>query len=305
MPITDMDGIKPLSEAIAVHRSNYDSGDTDYSVTTLLDPPRVVHLNKRHLSKCDIFVKEQLASFIGTAIHNYFEYCLGKSTAAPYKMEERLFATILNRKVSGCYDLVREEDLEEDMYDYKTTSCWKARFGDKKDWTAQQNIYRYLYWLKYKKQLRSIRIVAIFLDWSINNKMRYGKGYPDEKSLEYNLPRWTSKQTIAFLEERVSLMKQYEETPDDDLPECTWDDMWCKPDKCAVKCTTLKNALRICDSTEAAKQWIADYLVSKNCKHPEKNLYLDERPTVRTRCEHWCPCNKYCNQFQSYIKAKA
>lgn len=310
-----MDGIIPLSDAIAVHRNNYDSGDTDYSVTTLLDPPRVVHLNKRHLHKCDIFVKEQLSSFIGTAVHEYFEQCLrkiGNGQASNltrdyrYDMEQRLFTTVLGRKVSGKYDLVKiDKNDNRDMTDYKTSSCWKARFGNKDDWTAQQNIYRLLYWLKNKHKLRTIRVVAIYLDWSIANKMRYGKGYPNEKSIEYTLPVWGMKKTMRFLEERVGLMKQYEGHADDDLPKCTWEDMWCKADKAAVIADNRKNALRILPNEKAAEEWISTYLAGDNCKHKVTQLHVELRPTVRTRCEHWCPVNRYCNQYHKYLKSKA
>lgn len=308
MALSDMDGIIPLSDAVGVHRNNYDSGDTDYSVTTLLDPPRVVHLNKRHLSKCDMFVKEQLSSFIGTAIHQYFEFCLRQVVDKPYKyeMEQRLFTVVLDRKISGMYDLVKiDENDNRDMTDYKTTSCWKARFGDMNDWTAQQNIYRLLYWIKNKKGLRTIRVVAIYLDWSINNKMRYGKGYPNEKSIEYTLPVWGMKKTMEYLEERVGLMKQYEKTPDDSLPKCTWEEMWCKEDKCAVIADNRKNALRVLPNEKAAEEWLNTYLASDNCKHNVLQLHLDLRSSVRTRCEHWCPVNKYCNQYHEYLKSKA
>jgi hypothetical protein len=253
-----------------------------------------------------MFVKEQLASFIGTAVHNYFELCLGKYEApGKYRMEERLFHTVLNRKISGCYDLVREENLNEDMYDYKTTSCWKARFGSKDDWIAQQNIYRLLFWLKHKRTLRTIRIVAIFLDWSINNKIRYGKGYPDDKVLEYTLPVWSSKKTLAFMKDKVRVLIDHENTPDDDLPECTTEDMWADDDVYAVKSTRLVNALRLLPTRDAAYEWVDKHMESPNCKDKLSQITVEHRPANRKRCEHWCAVNKYCSQYKAYLKTKA
>ena len=300
-----MDGIKPLFDAVDVHRTNYSSGGADYSVTTLLNPPRIVHLEKRHLHKIKRYVKEQLGSFIGTAIHEYLERCLNKLAVTPYVCEERLSTTIGGRVVSGAYDIVRIDGPGEDMYDLKTTSTWKAIFGNKEEWTAQQNMYRYLYWLHHKKKLRTIRIIAIFMDWSAREMQRYGGKYPREKAVEYSLPRWSMDTTLEYMTGRVKLMKEYEDVKDDDLPLCTYEDMWSKPDKFAVKATTRKNALRVCDSEKDAEEWLSEYMTKDTCKHKIDQMYIECRPAVRTRCEHWCPCNKHCNQFNDYLTAMA
>jgi hypothetical protein len=305
MPITDMDGIQPLVDAVEVHRTNYSSGGADYSVTTLLNPPRIVHLEKRHLHKIKRYVKEQLGSFVGTAIHEYLERCLGKMPNTPYECEERLSVTIEDRVVSGAYDFVKLNPASPDMWDLKTTSTWKAIFGDKFDWTAQQNMYRYLYWFHKKKKLKTIRILAMFMDWSVREMQRYGGKYPREKAVEYSLDRWGIDKTYKYMVERVKLMKAEEDTPDEDLPLCTYEDMWSKPDKFAVMAINRKNALRVCDSEKDANEWMSVYLTKDSCKHTVRQLYLECRPAVRTRCESWCPCNKYCSQYQDYLTALA
>jgi hypothetical protein len=305
MPITDMDAIKPLFDAVNVHRTNYSSGGADYSVTTLLNPPRIVHLEKRHLHKIKRYVKEQLGSFIGTAIHEYMERCLSKVPNTPYTCEERLAITIDDRVVSGAYDFVEDNPVAPDMWDLKTTSTWKAIFGDKFDWTAQQNMYRYLYWYHKKKKLKTIRIMAMFMDWSAREMQRYGGKYPREKAVEYSLARWGIDKTYKYMQERVAIMKAEEDTADDDLPLCTYEDMWSKPDKYAVHAIKRKNALRVCDSEKDAEAWMSGYLTKDSCKHKIDQLYLECRPAVRTRCDSWCPCNVYCNQYNDYLKAIA
>lgn len=306
MPITDMDGIWPLFDAVDVHRTNYSSGpNTDYSVTTLLNPPRIVHLEKRHIAKVKRYVKDQLGSFIGTAVHEYMERCLAKLSDTPYVCEERLSITIEDRVVSGAYDFVKTNPVSPDMWDLKTTSTWKAIFGDKSDWTAQQNMYRYLYWMHHKKKLKTIRIIAIFMDWSAREMQRYGGKYPREKAVEYSLPRWSIDNTHKYMVDRVRIMKAEEDTPDDKLPLCTHEDMWSKPDKWAVHSIKRKNALRVCDSEPLANEWMAQCLSMDRSKHKQADLYIERRPSVRTRCEHWCPCNTYCNQYHDYLKALA
>jgi hypothetical protein len=96
-----------------------------------------------------------------------------------------------------------------------------------------------------------------------------------------------------------------EETPDDDLPLCSFDDMWSKPDKVAVVANNRKNALRVLDSKKEATDWRAVCLGKDKCKYKAGQLSLEFRPAIRTRCEHWCPVNIYCNQFNSYLKDMA
>ena len=302
MPLSQMDKIRPLYDAIQVHRHEYSSGGADFSVTTLLDPPRVVFLNKRHLHKVPLFVSDLFYSYNGTAAHAYWQYCLEKIPNSPYECETRLSITINNHAVSGSFDTVYK-DL--DMYDMKNTSVWKAMFGSKDDWAAQQNMYRWLFKHHRGIDLRSCRIIGLFRDWSMREKMRSGPKYPSHPAVEYRLPIWEHDRTLAFMEERVNTLIKYKNYKDDDLPYCTYEDMWSKPDQVAVKSKRLKKAIRVCSSQTAAENFVKNYLKSPDCKDSIKNLYYDVRPNKRTRCEEWCPVNGYCSQYQEYLKTKA
>jgi hypothetical protein len=301
--LTDMDKIGPLRDVILMHAKEYSSDGADYSVTTLQNPPRVVHLNKRHLHKCDIFVKTQLASFIGTAIHNYAEYLLNKIPDTPYLCEERLHFTVADRDISGAYDLVHRPQAA--MSDWKTTSVWKAMFGDHKDWAAQQNIYRFLYNREHNVKLKTLRIIAMFKDWSKNEKFRSGPKYPNEPALEYRMPLWGFKKTEDYMEIQVENLKACEDLKDDDLPFCSFEDMWSRTDQVAIKSTRIKKAVRVLSSQDAAENFVKNYLNSPTCKDTIQTLSYEVRPAKRTRCEEWCPVNKYCNQYQEYLSNKA
>lgn len=302
MPVTKMDEIRPLFDAIQVHRNEYDSGGADYSVTTLLQPPRVVFLNKRHLHEVDLFVEDLLHSYNGTGAHNYWQYCLEKIPNSPYKCEERLHIEILNRDISGAFDALLNEKI---LYDMKNTSVWKAMFGDKLEWTAQQNSYRYMYYLEHNKKIQSCRIVALFRDWSMRELQRSSYQYPKYPAVEYLLPLWSFEETRKHLVTRTQLMIDNENVPDDDLPLCTNEDTWCKPDQVAVKTKRLKKrALRVLPTQEKADEYVSNYLKAKSCKDKPSDLYFEVRPSMRIRCEKYCPVNKFCNQYADYLKAK-
>lgn len=304
MPLTQMDKIVPLFDAIQQHRKMYDSGDTDYSVTTLLDPPRVVHLNKRHAHKVDLYVQDLLYSFTGTAMHEYLEKMLRLAwpDKKVYKMEERLRMVLHGRKISGAYDIIHNSHT---MYDMKNTSTWKVVHGEKDEWMWQQNMYRYMYWKKYKKEIDDLRIMGVFRDWSKANMFRSGPKYPKQPAVEYRLPLQTYQATLDYMCTAVDKLKAEEKTPDDDLPLCTFDQMWADPDTYAVKSTRIKRAVRVLSSKQAAKNFIGKYLQGDKCKDTVHTLSIEKRPAIRKRCEGWCPANKYCNQWHEHLKDKA
>jgi hypothetical protein len=298
-----MDNIRPLADAIAVHRGNYSNDGADYSVTELLNPPRVVFLNKRHAAKVPLFVQDLLHSYNGTGSHNYMEYCLTKMPGSKYECETRLRYTVNNRLITGAFDMVYDSSH---MYDLKNTSCWKGMFGDKFDWAAQSNIYRWMYHQDRDVVLKALSIIALFRDWNKNQMFRSGPKYPKYPAVEYKMPVWELDETWEFMEGRVNEMIKYEDTPDDDLPECTYEDMWSEPDQVAVMSTRLKSrALRVLSSMKAAKNFVNIHLAKPDCKDTVQSLSYEVRPAVRKRCVDWCPVNNYCCQYQKYLADQA
>ena len=64
-----------LPEAVykALSHSNYNSGSSDYSVTTLLRPPRMVQLERRHWDELEEDVLDRVWSLFGSAAHTILE----------------------------------------------------------------------------------------------------------------------------------------------------------------------------------------------------------------------------------------
>jgi hypothetical protein len=63
----------PQILADAVMNDKYDSGKSDISVTSLIDSPRVVMLNKRYQAEIETDVTDLFASAMGTAFHHFME----------------------------------------------------------------------------------------------------------------------------------------------------------------------------------------------------------------------------------------
>jgi hypothetical protein len=294
---TPMDYIRPLVDMIKMHKKQYDSGDTDYSVTTLIQPPRIVHLNRRYGDKIKTYVFDNLASFIGTAIHNYAEALLNKVPGKSYLCEQRLRTVMLGRKISGAFDILNKFD----MYDIKTCSTWKIIFGTKDDWTAQQNMYHLLFHQKHKITLEHLYVLGVFLDWTLYKMMQSGKEYPREKCQLFNLPIWSFSETQEYMERRIQLMIDNENVADDDLPPCTSEEMWADADTWAVKRHDRKRALRVLAGEVEARGWMNNYVEHNPDKVKLSNLFIEHRLGRRKRCMDWCPVNVHCNHFHKYM----
>jgi hypothetical protein len=299
MALTKMDKIRPLVDAIKQHTKQYDSGDTDYSVTTLQDPPRIVQLEKRHGHKAPFDVQSNLASFMGTAIHEYFERMLQKEHPDLYKTEVRYERMVFNRKVSGAFDLMM---AEEELFDIKTTKPHNYYFNDRKHWTAQQNIYRSLIFEHTGVKLRKLNIIFWGWVWSKFDMMK-NRRYPRQQVVNISLPVWSIDRTNEYIENRVQTMIDSETMSDVDLPYCTSEDYWGDPDVFAVHRTDRKNALRLIKTTRKdAQDWMNTY--QQESEVPVTKLYIENRPGKRKRCEDWCGINNYCNQWTDYCSMK-
>lgn len=298
-----MKAIQPVYDAIEQSMRFYSSQGSDYSVTQLIDPPRIVQLRKRHGHKVEINIDNSVSPFIGNGVHAHFEYCLKKVFDADkqpvYQLEQRLFDKILDRKVSGAYDILYRNTH---MFDIKCTSVYKVILDPEfEHWTKQQNFYAYLI-RKDGRHIDSINIIACFLDWREMMMVR-DKNYPRKKIMQYPLKLWTYEEQEKMFMDRLKLHIAAESMKDHELPECTREEMWQQDDKYAVmKKPTAARASRVFPKESEAK----DYL--KTCQDKDekgwKSGCVEARIGERKRCEKWCPVNQFCKQYIDYIFAR-
>ena len=215
-----MDNILVLQRVADMERERYSSSG-DYSVTEIIDPPRLVRLKKRYGSEVIQPLSSVIASMMGTAMHEYFEKYLKKwvfkSGYSGYTFEEQLEIEILGRKLSGRYDI--RDNL--DLIDLKTCKVWKKVFDPElKEWTEQQNCYNYLIKEARNIELNRLLITAIYKDWQEGQSLR-SSTYPQTQIEEYELPMWPYEVTKEFIETKLAGHIAVEDTPDEELPACT------------------------------------------------------------------------------------
>lgn len=305
--------IPPVRDAISEYtKFNYSNMGSDYSVTDLIKPPRITLLSKRYSNILpESNPDDVISSFIGSAIHAYFERWLWRYQNRHidkhnYLVERRLWDKFLGRKISGQFDVW----LDGILYDFKCTTVWKAIFGDQIDWERQLNLYAMLLSLLNPPiPVNGLRTIVLYRDWQ-RFQTRGNPEYPKEQIIMYEKKLWDPGDQYTYLIERLQTLVDNEDTPDWDLPECTPEDMWSKDTVYAVYAEGDEaKAKRLMPTKEKAQEWITKNWRKVKVKgEPAKSksiFYIEKRPGERTRCEGYCNVRQWCTQWQDYQDEKA
>ena len=257
----------------------------DIGTTTLISPPRIRVLKKRnHLT-------EDVSDLIYPLCGNNTHAILERITDINCLKEWRFYLDVFGWLISGQIDLY-EYDTRT-LSDYKLTSMWSFIHGAKPEHIAQMNINKYLIEKSPYKDflpIEKLQIVMIFRDWS-KIKASYDASYLQSQVGVQDIPIWPVEIVEQYVFMRVLLHQEAEETPSDELLECTQEERWEKPTKYAVMKKGRKSAIRVLDENYIAEQYIEDNNLDD--KH-----YIDVRKGESTRCKHYCYVNQFCNQYQ-------
>lgn len=277
----------PQSVVNAVKRDPYNNQGT-LSVTTLIKPPQMVRLEKKHFNDIEHDVSDSLWALYGQSIHHILERSVGEGDRA----EERLYMDVEGVTISGQYDLFTKENI---LQDYKFTSVWAVKDAlqnGKKEWEHQLNMLATLYAFTYDYYfVEKLQIIAFCRDWRNSEMLRDPQGYPNKVEI-IDVPLWAPKETLDFIKERVKLHTSETVQP------CTDEERWIVPGKWAVMKKGRKSALRLLDTEGTALQWCAENDQIKNeTAELKSGISIEERPTKYNRCEGYCNCSMFCPQF--------
>ena len=264
----------------AVMNDDYDAGDSDISVTSLIDAPQPVELKRRHKDEIVEDVADRIDSLYGQAMHTILERSQQSGMA-----EERLYITVNGWKVSGQYDYIDEDGT---LWDWKTVSVYEVIYGIKPSREQQLNIYAYMA-KKNGIDVKALRIGFIFRDWRPGEAATQSN-YPPYKSLMYPIRMWSEEEAEAFIAERVRIHQAARNAVE--LPECTPEERWQRKGKWAVMRTGAERASKITDTQEEAETWLR----SKGWT----DARVQYREGANVRCLDYCSVSSWCSQFQQY-----
>jgi hypothetical protein len=259
-----------LPDAIvrAVLNDPYQRGDSDFTVTQLLKPPQIAHLEGQHETPED--VSERIWSLLGQAVHTVLERAAHGSPAI-FEQRFAMAVTVDDRtyKVSGQVDHFEMGCLT----DYKITSVY-AR-GGKDEWEQQLNLLRLLLAAN-NREVARLQNVLILRDWRPKEALR--EDYPKSQVMALPIPLWSMERATAFLATRIR--EHVAATP----RPCTHEERWHQPDKWALMKKGRKTAIKLFEAPP---------------DHVElaKDQFVEKRPGAFRRCESYCPVAAHCAQW--------
>jgi hypothetical protein len=286
----------PESFVRAVSLDEYDYENAgDISASALPKSPRQLWLERRHAAELTEDAADLIWRMIGSIGHKIAERNAHNNSF----VEERLKAEVLGWELTGKCDLLYEKD-GYGIDDFKFTSVWAVK-DEKADWTAQLNTYA---WLAKQNgfEIKRLRIIAVLRDWSKMKAAREPDSYPPVGVVVREVPLWSEEKQWEYIKLRTLYHQAAEVLDDDDLPPCTDEERWAKPDTWAVVKKGRKKAYRVLDSEDAAMLWVVNY------KGSDEQLYLsyniEHRPGNKTvRCDHYCNVKQWCNFYKSLKSA--
>jgi hypothetical protein len=252
MPIYGNVSSVPLSLAVFLATDNYDYNSDPHtlSATALIRPLRQIILSARVPQEDAVVdLAQMVPSRMGSAIHDAIERAWMhnhqdalKALGYPQKvvdrilinppadklydgcipiyMEQRAYRKVGKYTISGKFDFVGDGRVE----DFKTTSTytWVNNTNDEK-YILQGSLYRWLNPQIVTKDEMAIQF--IFTDWSKAKAMQDPK-YPQSRIAQRVLPLKSVEETDAFVRRKLQQIEAYWDTPEEEIPHCTDEDLW-------------------------------------------------------------------------------
>lgn len=217
---------EPIVRALTY--DDYNLGDADISVTSLLRPAQVAALEEMHADSITEDVSERVWQLWGSAAHEVLYRATDREAVIA---ERRLFMDVEGWVVSGKADIY--DKSTKTITDYKTTSAWSVVFEPEghKEWHEQLNLYRLLF-AENGYEVDRLQLVLILRDWSEKDLQRSKRGYPALPIHIINVPVWEMPFARIFLENRV---KAHQEAREGRYGPCSDEDRWMK-DGVPVRC---------------------------------------------------------------------
>lgn len=277
MEITNLHNL-PESIVNAVKKTIYKPTYDLMRVTELIGAPLVKELTIKNWKEIKVDVSDYLWNILGQAIHHILEEGAPKGA----EVEKRHSFTIGDTTISGKVDLYSYKGIE----DWKTTSVFSFLLGMKKEWEAQQNVYKFV-WEHNKLPVPTLVINAILRDWQ-RSKAKFDMTYPQIPFLSVDVPMWSKPVITEYIFDRIAMHAQRP------FLECTDEEKWKRPTTYAVTKPQNKRATKVCDTKKEAEEYIED----KKEQKPKDMYIIDVRQGLCVKCEDYCIVRDFCPYYK-------
>lgn len=243
-----------LALAVWLVTDDYDYVDNPkyLSATTLLKPIKQIVMKHRvDFSDQSIDVMDFVSTSMGTGLHDSIEkaWKLGHKTALkklgypqrvidavvinptkedfaanpdliPIYIEQRGTKQVKGWTIGGKFDIVTEGLLQ----DFKSTSTYSWVAGSRDDEHKMQgSLYRWIHNDIITEDV--IRINYIFTDF-MKHMANSNPNYPANRIMHKDIPLLSVEKTERWVEEKIHLIEKYWDAPEEEIPECTDEELW-------------------------------------------------------------------------------
>lgn len=283
--ITNKHGL-PQTIVEAIRNDDYDPGESDITVTQLIDPPRKVALVTAHKDELTEDAADRIWALFGKAIHRILQDA-GRDALT----EERLYVDCLGWKVGGRFDNCTLDEEYDGTWgwtltDWKATNVYAATHGIKAGWEAQLNLLALLLH-EAGFNVTKLRVGAFLRDWI---KSKIGNGYPEVQYKTLDIPLWSLERQQVYLGQRVMLHALARVK----LPLCTDEERWADPPTWAVLKSGGIRAIKVFDAAGAAQDWC-------KAQKDRDSLIIQPRSGKSKRCANYCLALQVCEQGKALM----
>lgn len=218
----------PSAVVNALLNDSYDRGNSDWTATQLIGPPKIQILMERHKDELEEDASDVLYRLYGKIAHTICEQANENEI-----VEVRYYGKYLGYNVSAQVDNLCL--IKGTLSDYKMTSLYAFKYGSepKPEWVAQLNIQLDLL-RKNGLDATQLQIVGLLRDWTASGVGRI-RNYPASPIMIMRMPVWTRTFTQKFIRGRIRALEEASKK----LPMCTKEETW-SGRRCANYCVVSK-----------------------------------------------------------------
>lgn len=263
-----------------------------YSVTAIQKGVRQAILERRHSDEIERDASDMVWAIFGKAVHSVLE----NSQESDTQLKENWVSAEMPNgyTLSGIFDLY--DDETGTVTDYKTASVWKVVFGEFDDYRFQALGYC---WILRQMGFDAKRgeVVILLKDHS-KSKAEREAGYPPHPVVKvgWDFTEADFDDFGMYAQRRFEEIEAAEALPDDELPPCTPEERWRKPDKWAVRKKGNKKAQRLFDDEETASNY-------RSLLDDPDDFEVEYRPGEDSKCAKYCDVCEFCNQYKASREA--
>lgn len=234
---------------------DFDNTPKTISVSTLIKPLKKLILSKRVEAKHKtIDVADLMASALGSAIHDAIEAVWlnkDKREASLKKLgipDDVIASILVNPKpeelFEGCIPVYLEQREVREFQGWRITGKFDAIADGRVNDTKSTGVFSYMKGTKdedYRIQLSSYKwlnpnkvtdpigqINFVFTDWQ-GFRANQDPAYPEKRMISKEFQLLDEPAVEAFFSKRLQDIEKYMDAPEEEIPECTPEDLWMDP----------------------------------------------------------------------------